>query len=301
MLERGERYDWFDSRFVTVLGLTSLVSFVLLIWRELTIDEPVINFRVLLNRQLGAGVMIASLLGFALYGSVFVLPVFLQGLHGWTANQTGMVILPGAMASAVTMAVVGRNAARLDARVTVPMGASLFLYSMWKLSLLSFDAGAQDVFWPLIARGVGLGLIFVPLTGATMAELKTSELAQGTGMFNLTRQLGGSLGIAISATLLSRFTAQSRALLAEHVVNGDPTTVGRLDLIARGLTAKGMNVIAAKQQALMILDRQVQGQASVLAFSKLYLLSGIALMVSLPLLLLFRSGKSRGLGPGAAH
>lgn len=301
MLERGERYDWFDSRFVTVLGVTAVTSLALLLWRELTIDEPVINFRVLLNRQLAAGVAIGAFLGFALYGSVFVLPVFLQSLHGWTANQTGMVILPGAIASAVTMAVVGRNAARLDARVTVPIGASLFLYSMWRLSLLSFDAGAHDLFWPLISRGVGLGLIFVPLTGATMAELHPGQLAQGTGMFNLTRQLGGSLGIAISATLLSRFTAQSRALLAEHIVVGDPTTLARLDGISRALVAKGMNALSAKQQALMILDRQLQGQASVLAFSKLYLLSGIALMAALPLLLFFRSGKSRGLGPGAAH
>ena len=301
MLERGERYDWFESRFVTVLALTSLTSFVLLLWRELTIDEPVINFRVLLNRQLAAGVMIAAFLGFALYGSVFVLPVFLQGLHGWTANQTGLVILPGALASAFTMAFVGRNAARLDARVTVPIGASMFCLAMYRLSLLTFDAGASDVFWPLIIRGVGLGLIFVPLTGATMAELRTSELPQGTGMFNLTRQLGGSLGIAISATLLSRFTAQSRALLAEHIVIGDPLTVARVDGIARALVAKGANALSAKQQALMILDRQLQGQASVLAFSKLYLLSGLALMTAMPLLFLFRSGKSRGLGPGAAH
>jgi DHA2 family multidrug resistance protein len=301
MLERGERYDWFDSRFVTILGITSVVSFVLLIWRELTIDEPVINFRVLLNRQLAGGVAIGAFLGLALYGSVFVLPVFLQGLHGFTANQTGMVILPGAIASAVTMAVVGRNSARLDARVTVPIGAGLFLFSMWKLSLLTFDAGAQNLFWPLVARGVGLGLIFVPLTGATMAELKPNELSQGTGMFNLTRQLGGSLGIAIMATLLGRFTAQSRALLAEHIVTGDPTTVARVQAITQGLVSRGVNTIVAKQQALAVLDRQMQGQASVLAFSKLYLLSGLALVASLPLLLLFRSGKSRGLGPGAGH
>jgi len=299
MLERGERYDWFDSRFVTALGVTALASFILLVWRELTVDEPVINFRVLLNRQLAGGVMIAAFLGLALYGSVFVLPVFLQGLHGMTANQTGLIILPGAIASAVTMAVVGRNAARLDARVTVPIGAGLFMFAMWKLSLLTFDAGAHDLFWPLIARGVGLGLIFVPLTGATMAELPAQELAQGTGMFNLTRQLGGSVGIALSATLLGRFTAQSRTLLAEHVIAGDPASVARVDMLTRGLMARGMNAITAKQQALAVLDRQMQGQASVLAFSKLYLLSGIALMASLPLLLLFRSGKSRGLGPGA--
>jgi MFS transporter, DHA2 family, multidrug resistance protein len=301
MLERGERFDWFESRFVTVLAVTSLVSFILLIWRELTIDEPVINFRVLHNRQLAAGVAIASFLGLALYGSVFVLPVFLQSLHGFTANQTGMVILPGAIASAVTMAVVGRNARRLDARVTVPIGAALFFFSMWSLSLLTYDAGAHDLFWPLIARGVGLGLIFVPLTGATMAELKPNELAQGTGMFNLTRQLGGSLGIAISATLLGRFTAQSRALLSEHIVNGDPASMARIDMLTRGLVSRGVNAVVAKQQALAVLDRQMQGQASVLAFSKLYLFSGIALVVSLPLLLLFRSGKARGLGPGAGH
>jgi DHA2 family multidrug resistance protein len=299
MLERGERYDWFDSRFVTALCVTTVTSFVLLLWRELTIKEPVINFRILLNRQLAAGVAFASMLGFALYGSVFVLPVFLQSLHGWTANQTGMVILPGAIASAVTMAVVGRNAAKLDARITVTIGSLLFLYSMYKLSLLSYDAGAHDLFWPLISRGVGLGLIFVPLTGATMAELKDSELAQGTGMFNLTRQLGGSLGIAISATLLSRFTAQSRALLAEHVVVGDPAAAARVQGITRALIAKGADALSAKQQALFILDKQLQGQASVLAFSKLYLLSGIALVVALPLMLLFRTGKSRGLGAGA--
>ncbi len=301
MLERGERYDWVDSRFVTVLGLTALVSFILLIWRELTIDEPVIDMSVLRNRQLFAGVTMGAFLGFALYGSVFVLPVFLQGLHGMTANQTGMIILPGALSSAFTMAFVGRNAQRLDARVTVPIGALLFFLSMYMLSQLTFDAGAQDLFWPLVFRGVGLGLIFVPLTGATMAELKPNQLAQGTGMFNLTRQLGGSLGIAISATLLSRFTAQSRALLIEHVGANDPTTLARVDGITHALIAKGANAVAAKQMALSIIDRQVMGQASVLAFSRLYLLSGLALLVSMPLLLLFRSGKARGLGPGAAH
>ena len=300
MLERGERMDWFDSRFVTVLALTAVISFVALIIRELAIKEPIIDLRVLKNRQLAAGVTMGAFLGFALYGSVFVLPVFLQGLHGMTANQTGMIILPGALASAFTMAFVGRNSARLDARVTVPIGASFFMFSMWSLSRLTFDSGAHELFWPLVARGVGLGLIFVPLTGATMAELKPQQLAQGTGMFNLTRQLGGSLGIAISATLLSRFTAQSRALLAEHVVVGDPLTTSRVEGLTRALIAKGADVMSAKQQALMILDRQLQGQASVLAFSKLYLLSGMALMASLPLLLLFRSGKSRGHGP-AAH
>ncbi|HKN65075.1 MAG TPA: DHA2 family efflux MFS transporter permease subunit [Gemmatimonadaceae bacterium] len=298
MLERGERYDWFESRFVTLLAVTSAVSFVLLLWRELTAKEPVINFRVLKSRQLAAGVSIAAVLGLALFGSIFVLPIFLQSLHGLTANQTGLVILPGAIASAVTMAFVGKNANRLDARATVAMGAALFFVSMWKLSRMTLVSGPEETFWPLILRGVGLGLIFVPLTNASMAELRTRELAQGTGMFNLTRQLGGSLGIAIMATLLTRFTTQSKQLLTEHVTTMDPTSLGRLDQITRALIARGMSAGSAHQQALMVLDRQIGAQASVLAFSKIYVLSGAILLCSLPLLFLFRTGKGRGaMGP----
>ncbi|MEP6491035.1 MAG: DHA2 family efflux MFS transporter permease subunit [bacterium] len=300
MLEKGERYDWFDSRLVTGLAITSFVSFVLLIWRELTIDEPIINFRVLKSRQLTAGVSIAALLGLALFGSIFILPIFLQNLHGLTANQTGLVILPGAIASAVTMAFVGKNANRLDARATVTIGAILFFISMVLLSRMTLVSGPEQTFWPLILRGMGLGLIFVPLTNASMAELKPQELAQGTGMFNLTRQLGGSMGIAIMATMLTRFTAMKKSVLTEHVTTMDPGSLGRLDGIARGLIARGINPIVAKQQALAMLDRQIQAQASVLAFSRIYILSGVILLASLPLLFLFKTGKGRG-SMGAAH
>jgi len=300
MLEKGERYDWFDSRLVTGLAITSFVSFVLMLWRELTIDEPIINFRVLKSRQLAAGVSIAAVLGLALFGSIFVLPIFLQNLHGLTANQTGLVILPGAIASAVTMAFVGKNANRLDARVTVTIGAVFFFIAMWMLSRMTLASGPGETFWPLILRGVGLGLIFVPLTSASMAELKVTELAQGTGMFNLTRQLGGSMGIAIMATMLTRFTAQKKALLTEHITTMDPMSLGRLESITHGLIARGINPTVAKQQALFMLDRQVQAQASVLAFSRIYILSGVILLAVLPLLFLFKTGKGRGTA-GMAH
>jgi DHA2 family multidrug resistance protein len=300
MLERGERYDWFDSRFIVTLLVVSVVSGVLLVWRELTAEEPVIDFRVLKSRQLTAGVLIAAMLGLALYGSVFVLPIFLQQLHGMTAWQTGKIILPGALASAVTMGIVGRNASRLDARITVAAGSLLFLLSMWMLSRLTLDAGAGDMFWPLIWRGTGLGLIFVPLTNATMADVATERLAQGTGMFNLTRQLGGSLGIAVMATLLGRFAAQNRAALVSHLASADAGSTARLAMLTQGLVAKGASLLAAKQQALALLDRQVMVQANVLAFSRIYLLSGLLLCAALPLLFLFRTGKGRG-SAGSVH
>ena len=300
MLERGERNDWFDSRFIVTLLVVSIASGVLLVWRELTAREPVIDFRVFKSRQLTAGVLIAAMLGLALYGSVFVLPIFLQQLHGMTAWQTGKIILPGALASAVTMGVVGRNAGRLDARVTVTAGSLLFLLSMWMLSRLTLDAGAADMFWPLIWRGTGLGLIFVPLTNATMADLETERLAQGTGMFNLTRQLGGSLGIAVMATLLGRFAAQNRAALVSHLASGDAGSTARLAALTQGMVAKGASLVVAKQQALALLDAQVMAQANVLAFSRIYLLSGLLLCTALPLLFLFKTGKGRG-SAGPVH
>jgi DHA2 family multidrug resistance protein len=145
-----------------------------------------------------------------------------------------------------------------------------------------------------------LGLIFVPLTNATMADLKVKDLAQGTGMFNLFRQLGGSLGIAIVATLLFRFQATEKALVTTHVSAGDPETMARLSMLTRGLIARGVNAFTARTEALAILDRQITLQANMLAFSRIYWLSGLVLVCALPLLLLFRTGRARGFA-GPVH
>jgi len=301
MLERGERYDWWESRFVTALAVTAVLTGIGLIWRELTVDEPVINFRILKSRQVTAGVSIGLMLGFALYGSVFILPVFLQQVLGMTAWQTGRVMLPGAIAAAFTMAIVGRNAGRLDARYTVVFGTLLYFSAMWIMSKSTVLSGINSFFWPLILRGVGLGFIFVPLTNATLADLQQKDLAQGTGMFNLARQLGGSLGIAIMATLLVRFRSIERSSMVQHVALGDPLTMGRLTTITKGLIAKGMNPSVASNAAMAIVDRQVDLQSSILAFSKIYLYSGLALVAALPLLFLFRTGKAAGSGSLDAH
>lgn len=301
MLERGEADDWWSSNFIVSLAVVAGVAGVLLVWRELTTDEPVVNFRILANRQVLAGVSIGMLLGFALYGSVFVLPVFLQQVLGMSAWQTGKIILPGALASAATMAVVGRNSGRLDARYTVTFGALLYFLAMWMLSRVTVTSGAGDFFWPLIWRGVGLGMIFVPLTNATIADLDRANLAQGTGMFNLFRQLGGSLGIAVMATLLAQLRSSERAHLVEHIATGAAATTERIAVIAHGVAARGVLPANAQRVALAIVDRQVDLQASMLAFSHIYLYSGFALLAALPLLALFRTGKAAGSAGEVPH
>ncbi|MFL5478021.1 MAG: MFS transporter, partial [Gemmatimonadaceae bacterium] len=293
-----QREDWFDSRTMTILAITSAITGVALIWRELTTEHPVIDFRVLKHRQMWVGTLLGVVMGVGLYASVFTLPVFLQSNLRMTAQQTGIVLLPGALATAVSMAVIGRLTNKVDPRILITTGALLFAGAMFLLSRITGESGSHDFFWSLIMRGVGLGMMFVPLTTITLAELSHRELPQGTGLYNFFRQLGGSLGIAAIATLLSHYTAQFRAILAEHISIGDPTTMTRIDMLTRGLVAKGADQWTARARALELLDRQLMGQASVIAYSRIYVLSASLILGLIPLLLLVRQTKGAG---GAQH
>jgi DHA2 family multidrug resistance protein len=300
LLERGESRDWFASREIileTVVAVAALVGFV---WHELTTEHPVVDLRILQNRQLAAGVTYGLALGFALYASVFALPVFLQTVLGFSAWETGKVILPGALASAFTMAVVGRNAARLDARYMILLGTGLFFASMWMHAQFTIQTGIDDTLIPMILRGVGLGCIFVPLTNASVADLRPEQLAQGTGLFNLSRQLGGSFGIAIAATLLHRYSEQSMEGLRAHQSMYDPATQAYLSALTQKFTALHGDAIHAATQAYAVLERAVFVQASTLAATRLFLTMGIVFCCTLPLLLRFRTGKLIP-GGGAGH
>ena len=291
-LEHGQRDAWFESRLMSALALIGGATGIALVWRELTTDHPVIDFRVLRHRAVWVGTLLGIVMGVGLYASVFTLPVFLQSNLHMTAEQTGFVLLPGAMATAFSMAIVGKLTQKVDSRLLVAIGALLFASSMWKLSLITGQSGTHDFFWPLILRGLGLGCMFVPLTTITLASLERSELGQGTGLYNFFRQLGGSFGIAGIATLLARYTVTTKATLSEHLVAGDPSVMARVEGIARGLAQRTGDYKTAHEQALAILDRQVGAQASVIAYSKIYVLAALVMIALIPLLLLVRRPKA---------
>jgi DHA2 family multidrug resistance protein len=294
LLERGESKDWFESREIIVETIVAGVGVVAFIWHELTTSNPIVNLRILRNRQLAGGVAFAVILGLALYSSVFALPVFLQNLLGYSAWDTGRVLFPGAIASAFTMAMMGRLSGRFDARLLVTIGVLLFLWSMWLHYHFTTAIGMNDLLLPMVLRGVGLGFIFVPLTGAAVADLRTDQLAQGTGLFNLARQLGGSFGIAVTATLLSRFTEQSREALLPHLTAGSPSATGWLQQATARLASLGSSLPEAQQRAHALLEATLRQQASMVAFEKVFLTMGLTFVAALPLLLLFRVGRARG-------
>jgi len=301
MLERGERLDWFQSKSVIALAVISAASLVSFVWHELTTESPVVDLRILKSRQLAVGVVFGMVLGVCLYATVFVLPVYLQNLQHFTANQTGLVILPGALASAFTMATMGRTAGKFDARLSILAGVGVFALSMWKHAHFTTDSGMSDFFWPLIFRGIGLGLIFVPLTNLALADLPMSKIPNGTGLFNLMRQLGGSVGIALSATLLQRFSAIHRADLMQNVTAYSFATQARVAAIQQGLIAQGTPLSQAPEKALMVLNGLVTRQALMLSFEQLFLLFGSCFVLSLPLLLLMHKPKRLPGGTSMAH
>jgi DHA2 family multidrug resistance protein len=300
LLERGESQGWFESREIlaeTLVAITALVGFVV---HELRTPHPIVDLRILRNRQLATAVAFAMALGFALYASVFALPVFLQQVIGYDAWDTGRVILPGALASAVTMAAMGRLSQRVDVRVLITAGVVLFAISMWQHYHFTVEVGTGDLFWPIILRGVGLGCIFVPLTAAAVADLSPMQIPQGTGLFNLSRQLGGSFGIAITATLLTRFSEQGREALRTHASLLEAPTRGWMQGVTQRLAEDGGTMAETQLRATRLLDLAIRKQASVIAFEKVFLVMGVTFLLALPLLLLLRTGRVRG-GTGGAH
>jgi DHA2 family multidrug resistance protein len=299
MLERGERRDWFETREIVIEAIVAATGIICFIWHELRTEHPIVDLRILKNRQLAAGVTFGVLLGFAVYSSVFALPVFLQNQLGYTAWDTGKVILPGAIASAIAMASMGRLLPKVDARILISTGILLFLASMWMHYHFTLDTGHHELFWAMILRGLGLGLVFVPLTSATVADLTPGQIPQGTGLFNLSRQLGGSFGIAVTATLLTRFTEQARGALVAHVTPYETATRGWLDNVTSSMQRVSGSLAEAQLKASALLDLRLSQQASVFSFEKVFLIMGVSFAAALPLLLLFRTGRARG--SGMAH
>jgi len=297
LLERGERLDWFASRQIVTLAIVSGVSLVALVWHELRTDHPVIDLSVLRSRQLAAGLAFGGVLGVCLYATVFVLPVYLQVLQHYTANQTGLVILPGALASAFVMAFIGRFRGRYDPRLAIVLGVSIFMVAMWQHAHFTTLSGGGDFLLPLILRGFGLGMIFVPLTNLSLADLPMAKIPAGTGLFNLFRQLGGSLGIAISATLIGHFEAQAHARLAESVTRYGAVSSQRLAALTQTMIARGAAPGVAESRAIAMLDGEVTRQALMLSFERLFLMFGMGFALSLPLLFLMRHAKAN---PGSA-
>lgn len=300
VLEEGNSEDWFSSRAVVTLSIVAIVSLVLFIWRELSIDYPAVDLHVLKYRSVAAGSLFSAVLGMGLYGALFAVPIFAQTLLGYTPLQTGTLLFPGAFVAGLLMPFIGRLVNKIDVRFLLTAGALIISGTMFVLASINPQSSRESLFWPLIFRGVGTVLMFLPLSIATLGPVARKDISAASGFYNLTRQLGGSMGIAALTTLLARREAFHHAILAEKISNYSPGVVDRIQQLTSYFMTLGVDMATAQARALAILSRQVSIQAAVMSFGDIFRLVGFAFLFSLGLI--FIMGKpQRSRAPAEAH
>lgn len=297
-LEQGEQYDWFGSGMITALGVVAVLSLVLFVFRELKTGHPAVDLRVLRYKSLAAGSMYSAILGFGLYGALFAIPIFAQNFLNYTAMQTGMLLLPGALASAFMMPILGKLVTKFDARLIIGTGAILTAVVMFWLSDLNPNSGESSMFWPLLLRGIATTLMFLPLSLATIGPLPKADIPAASGFYNLSRQLGGSIGIAIITTLLAQRENYHRSILVSNIDAFNQTAQSYINQTTAMFQGKGFDPVSAQMQAMKLVDRLLNQQATVMSFADIFWIVGIIFICSTPLL--FFLGKGAGANKDAA-
>ncbi len=302
VLERGDREDWFASTYITVLAAVAAIVLPLFVWHELRTEHPIVDLRVLKDRSLAMGTVFTFILGFGLYSSVLIFPLFVQRILGFTATQTGLILLPGGLATALMMPLIGKLLQRgFPPQLLNAIGFVVFFVFCLMLSRSNLGSDQMDFFWPLVLRGVGLACLFVPLTTIALSNLKGADIAQGTGLTNMARQLGGSFGIAIVATFIERRSWTHRDLLIRHLTPYSTNATEWLHKVTLGFVGRGVPPLAAQQKAFGALEGVVARQTALLTYMDAFRLVGGFFLVCIPLLVLFKKGKGGKVPVEALH
>jgi DHA2 family multidrug resistance protein len=299
-LDLGQQRDWFSSPFITTLVVLSGGGVVAFLVRELMAGEPVIDLRVFRLRSYATGVFLMTILGFVLYGSLVLLPIMLQTLLGYPSLQAGIAMAPRGMGSLIGMPLVGLLVGKTDARRLVALGLVVGAGTLFWLGQLNLNAGYWDIFLPQFVQGLGLSLLFVPLTTIAMDPIPRERMGNATSLFSLMRNLGGSIGIAVTGTLLARKQHAFAAVLGEHVTPYTDTARQAFENLRGGFLAGGADPVTATQKAYATLSGLIQRQAAMVSFVELFRLLGMTFIVLLPLVLLMRRPGGKP-GPAAGH
>ena len=292
VLDKGEREGWLDSTFIVVLTGVAVVSLVAFVFVELHSEHPVVNLRVFKDRTFAVG-NIAMFVGFfCLFGAIILLPLYAQTLMGYTAVWAGMLLGPGGVASLMIMPVAGTLMKRgVNPRLILAFGLSIMAYSLWLMSGFDLQANFSFIAWPRIVQGFGLGLFFVPLAASTYVNVPREEMGNASGVFNLLRNLGGSFGVAFSATLLSQRSQLHQTFLVEHITPFNPNLHAYLDHLTRWLPGRGP---AAEGSSVLLAGvyREVLRQSSMLAFNDVFWIFTWFTAILVPMTLLMRPPRS---------
>ncbi|UZP67425.1 DHA2 family efflux MFS transporter permease subunit [Desulfovibrio mangrovi] len=299
ILDQGQQVDWFSAlwlRWFTGICVFSLIAFVF--W-ELHVKHPIVDLRVLKDKNFAAGTVLIFMVGIVLYSTVTMLPLFLQNLLQYPALDSGMALSPRGMGAVLSMIIVGKCIGRVDSRLLIGFGFTMLAAASWKFGSLNMTIGMGDIIIPNVVMGLGMGFVFVPLTTTAMGGLPVEKMGNAAGIFNLMRNIGGGVGISIVTTMLSRGAQANQAHLAAHTSQFDPV----FRQYAAGLTEalKGQVAIGAEHKsALAAIYRMMIEQATLLSFIDIF--RWLAVICALCIAGVFILRKTKGAaGPIAAH
>jgi MFS transporter, DHA2 family, multidrug resistance protein len=300
VLDKGQEEDWFASSLITTLAIVSAVTLVALVIHLLTTEEPVVDLRVFKERSYAVGVFLMTVVGFVLYGSMVLLPIMLQTLLGYPPLQAGIAMAPRGIGSFFMMPLTGLMTGRFDPRKLLTVGLITGGMTLLWLSWLNLQAGYWDIFWPQLIQGVGMSLLFVPLTTVSMDPIPREKMGNATSLFNLMRNIGGSIGIASTGTMLARHSQSTAATLSANVTAYDPASQTMLSQLQAAFMAAGADATTATSRAYAALSGMVQRQATMVSFVGIFQLMGVMFVALVPLVLLMRR-PTHGAAASAAH
>lgn len=285
VLDKGQESDWFSAIWVRWLIATAAVFLVAFIIRELRTSDPIVDLRVLKNRNLAIGTFLIGLIGVVIYGTTALLPLFLQDLLGFPAFQSGMAVAPRGIGAIISMVIAARLVGRVDGRLLIGTGIAIRAASLFMLGDLNLSVGVSNIVWPNIVNGFANGFLFVPLTTMSMETLPKEMIGRGTGLYNLLRNVGASFGISMVATMLARGSQQHQAMMVSHLT---PYDLAYGEMI-RHLEHMGLS----SAQALGVVYRTLVQQATLWAYVDDFRLLGFLTLGCLPFVFLFRKSRKR--------
>jgi MFS transporter, DHA2 family, multidrug resistance protein len=284
MLEEGERDDWFQSTFIIRLAMLAAVGLALFLWRELTAERPAVNLRILRDPTFSAATFMGGMMGAGLSGSLFILPLFLEGLLGYNAMDAGIALMPRSLAMLVLMPIAGRSYNRIGPRLMVAIGIGFIIAGYWQLGHMTSQTGIWNLVVPQLCTGSGFSFLFAALSTAALSRVPKAKMTAATGLYNVVRQVMGSIGIAAVATMLTHGQSRYYSMLAEET--GTPLAQRWLAGVEAAMHQLGASAGLARERAFAILGLRVSQQATVLSYNHVFLIVASAFLAIVPLILL---------------
>jgi MFS transporter, DHA2 family, multidrug resistance protein len=295
VLEKGQDDDWFNDSTIIILTVVAVLGFFFFLWRELTFRNPVVQLRTLKNGNLRVGTVLSFILGFGLYSSTFIIPLYTQTTLGWTATESGLLLVPAAIMTAFTMPFIGKMLQKgVPQQYLVAAGMVLFaIFCFEGYRLLTPDTSRESFFWMLMIRGLGMGMLFIPITTLALSTLKGKEIGEGAAFTGMMRQLGGSFGIAIITTLMAKRNVVHQSDLSSHLNIYDINVQHRVAALTQGFISKGIPPNIAQQDAYKALNNAVAKQASVLSYMDVFLYIAVLFVICIPFVLMVKGNKGK--------